>query len=117
MSQYIRLRRSFALKERLNIKELYSIERSLNEAGITIKIETVADGIIIFHKATTDFAKNLRTSLAPFVTFADEKKLPSSYAEIVNLMSHELIFTAADNEQYIAICQRDPYVGKEYERS
>ncbi len=76
----------------------------MNQAGIPIKIEPVEDGIIIYHKATTDFAKNLRLSLAPFVKFADENQLPSDYVEIFNSMTAEKIYVAADNEQYVAMC-------------
>ncbi len=103
-SHYIRIKRSFARKSRLNSKELEAIERALLKEGIRIKIEPVADGIIIYHQGKTDFVKNLRASLAPFATFVNGQKLPSSYVEIFNSMTQETIFIAANNAQYIEMC-------------
>ncbi len=104
MSQYIRLRRSFVRRDRLNVKQLDAIERSLYQAGIPIKIEAVADGIIIFHKATTAYATNLRAILTSFVTFVNGTPLPSSYVEIFNSMTNETLYIEANNDQYMEMC-------------
>ncbi len=106
IAKFIRIKRSFARKDRLNIKQLDSIEHSLNKAGISIKIEPVADGIILYHRASTNFAKDLRALIAPFVTFVEGARLPASYVEIFNSMTNETIYIAADNTRYMEMCSK-----------